>query len=407
MSVTIEEQRSKRAQLIEEMRDIQKGADATGRDLTAEEAQEFERREEAFDKLTADIERRERLAGFSETVQGPNPAVQDVEADEVRQVVSVDPEEQRAIEVRAFEKVLRHKGDMGKLEKEERAALQVGTDSEGGYTVPKAFLAQLVESMREFGIIGSLATHISTSESGQLTVPKVATNASATWTAEEAGYTQSEGTFGQVVLDAYKLGVISKISDELIHDSAFDLLGWLAKDHGEALGLKSNEAYAIGASGSTTTPEGLVTKASAGVTTAVNTGFTVDEVIDTYHSLGLPYRANASWIMNDSTLKVIRKFKDTTNQYLWQPGLQAGVPDTLLGRPVYTDPNVAAVAASARVAVFGDIAKGYVVRDVEGTSVKVLNELYAANGQVGFRTSFRTDGDIWDSAAVKALVIKT
>lgn len=405
MSVTIEEQRGRRAKLIEEMRDIQKGADATGRDLTAEEAQEFERREGEFDTLTADIGRREKLAGFAESVQGPNPAVEDVQP-EARQVSS-DPKEQAALELRAFEKVLRNKGHLGSLNKEERGALQVGDASEFGVTVPKAFHAQLVESMREFGVVGDLATHISTGDSGQLTIPKVTANTAASWTAEEAGYSESEPASGSITLDAYKLGFISKVSEELLHDSAFDVLGWIAQDSGKALGLKSNEAYAIGASGSTTTPEGLVTKASTGVTTAVNTGFTADELIDTYHSLLSPYRKNASWIMNDSTVKVARKFKDTTNQYLWQPGLAAGQPDTLLGRPVYTDPNVAAVAASARVAVFGDIAQAYIVRDVQDAQTQILTELYAANGQVGFRTFLRTDGDVRDTAAVKALVIKT
>lgn len=403
MSVTIiEDLRARRKGLLEEMRSITEGAEAADRDLTAEEAQEFERREADFDAISGRVERLEKADERAAAIQGENPAKVDVTP-----VVSADPAEQREIEIRAFEKVLRSKGDMSRLEKEERAALQVNTDSEGGFTVPKAFSDQLVQSMREFGVINGLATHIQTGESGTLTIPKVATNATAVWTDEEAPYTQSEGTFGSITLGAFKVGAISKISDELIHDSAFDLLSWLATDQGEALGMKTGEAYAVGAASSTTTPEGLVTKATAGVTTAVNTGFTADEVIDVYHSLGQPYRPNASWLMNDSTLKVVRKFKDTTNQYIWQPGLQAGQPDLLLGRPVYTDPNIAAVAASARVAVFGDIAKAYIIRDVEGPTVKVLNELYAVNGQVGFRSSLRTDGDLRDANAVKALVIKT
>ena len=404
MSVSIiEDLRARRKGLLDEMREIQSAAEAADRDLTAEEVQEFDRREADFDSISGRIDRLEKLEGFASDSQRENPAVADVEPDSE---ISADPAEVREIERRAFEKVLRNKGDVTKLDRDERAALQVGTDSEGGYTVPDAFERQIIESMREFGVLNGLATHITTGDNGQLTIPTVATNSTAAWTAEEAGYTQSEGTFGQVVLNAYKVGVVSKISDELIVDSAFDLLSWLAKDHGEALGLKTGEAYAVGASNSTTTPRGLVNRATVGVTSAVNTGFTADELIDTQHSLTQPYRAGAAWVMNDATVKIVRKFQDQDDQYIWQPGLQAGSPDTLLGAPVYTDPNVDTVAAGKKVAVYGDIAKAYIIRDVENVTVKVLNELYAANGQVGFRTSLRTDGDLRDAAAAKVLAIK-
>jgi HK97 family phage major capsid protein len=405
MSVSIiEDLRARRKGLLDEMRSIQSAAEAADRDLTAEEAQEFGRRESDFDAISERVDRLEKLEGLAVDSHRANPAMVDSDSEPT---VSVDPAEQREVEIRAFENVLRNKGDLSKLAKEERAALQVGTDSEGGFTVPDAFLRQIVESMREFGVINALATHITTGDNGQLTIPTVASNSTAAWTAEEAAFTQAEGTFGQIVLNAYKVGVISKISDELIQDSAFDLLSWLAKDHGEALGLKTGEAYATGASNSTTTPKGLLNRATAGVTTAVNTGFTADELIDLVHSVTSPYRANASWIINDATVKIVRKFQDQDDQYIWQPGLQAGTPDLLLGRPVYTDPHVDTVAATKKVAIFGDIEKGYIIRDVEGVTVKVLNELYAAAGQVGFRTSLRTDGDVRDTAAVKSLVIKT
>lgn len=403
MSVSmIEDLRARRKGLLDEMRSIQSAAEAADRDLTAEEGQEFGRREADFDAISGRIDRLEKMEGLARDTQGENPALTvSVESD-----ISSDPAEVREIERRAFEKVLRNKGDLSRLDRDERAALQVGTDSEGGFTVPDAFERQIIESMREFGVIGALATRIVTADNGQVTIPAVATNSTAAWTAEEAAFTQSEGTFGQVVLNAYKVGVISKISDELITDSAFDLLSWLAKDHGEALGLKTGEAYAVGAANATDKPRGLFNKATTGVTSAVNTGFTADELIDLQHSVIAPYRASASWLMNDATVKIVRKFQDQDDQYIWQPGLTAGSPDTLLGRPVLTDPSIDTVAATKKVVLFGDIEKAYVIRDVEGVTVKVLNELYAANGQVGFRTSLRTDGDLRDASAAKVLAIK-
>jgi len=404
MSVsTIEGLRARRKGLLDEMREIQAVAEAADRDLTAEEAQEFGRRESDFDAVSERIDRLEKMEGYALDSQRENPAT--VDTDE-KPTVSADPAEQREVERRAFEKVLRNKGDLSGLDRDERAALKVGGDPEGGFTVPDEFLRQIVESMREFGVVNALATHITTADNGELEIPTVATNATAAWTAEEAPYTQAEGTFGQIVLKAYKVGVISRISDELIVDSAFDLLSWLAKDHGEALGLKTGEAYAVGAGNSTTTPRGIVNKATVGVTSAVNTGFTADELIDLQHSLRQPYRPSAAWLVNDATVKIVRKFKDKDDQYIWQPGLQAGSPDTLLGRPVYTDPHVDTVAAGKKVAVFADFAKAYLIRDVEGVTVKVLSELYAANGQVGFRTSLRTDGDLRDPQAARVLAIK-
>lgn len=404
MSVSvIEDLRARRKGLLDEMRNIQATAEAADRDLTAEEASEFERREADFDAITGRIDRLEKMEGYASDSQRENPAIEDTDE---TPVISADPAEVREIERRAFEKVLRNKGDLSRLDRDERAALQVGTDSEGGFTVPDSFARQIVESIREFGVINNLATRITTSDNGDLQIPSVATNATATWTAEEAAFTQSEGTFGQIVLKSYKVGVISRISDELIVDSAFDLLAWLARDHGEALGLKTGEAFAVGAANSTTSPKGLLNRATAGVTTAVNTGFTTDELIDLQHSVTSPYRPNAAWLMNDATVKIVRKFQDQDDQYIWQPGLQAGSPDTLLGAPVYTDPHIDTVAATKVVAAYGDIAAGYIIRDVEGITVKVLSELYAANGQIGFRTSLRTDGDIRDTAAVKTLKIK-
>jgi HK97 family phage major capsid protein len=109
--------------------------------------------------------------------------------------------------------------------------------------------------------------------------------------------------------------------------------------------------------------------------------------------------------MKDSTLAFVRKIKtglsgDKTT--LWQPSVQAGVPDSLLGKPVYTDPNMAALGASSKVVLFGDYSE-YWIRDVGAPTVKVLNERYADTGQIGVRVSQRTDGELADTAAVKAL----
>lgn len=416
----IADARERRAQLFEQMRAITDKAVAEKRDLTSEESQEWDRLDGEIESLAKDIRRAERELGLesemSRDVVNPDGRGENTEREaaffdmaEGRYVTGAGVEERirtRPTASRAyrdaFEALVRAtvRGGIANLSAEQRAALQVGTDSEGGYLVPDEFYRQLQESLREFGIVRELATIITTGDHGDLQVPQVATHMTAAWTAEEAAFTQSEPTFGQKILGAFKAGAISKISDELLLDSAFDVLGFLARDAGQALALLENTAFVTGASGSTTTPEGIVKKATVGKTFAANNAITADELIDLYHSVLSPYRGRAVWMMRDSTVQAVRKLKDTTNQYLWQPGLQAGQPDLFLGRPLRVDPDVPAIATVAESVVFGDIA-GYWIRDVEGISVKVLNELYAANGQVGFRVHKRTDGDLVDTSAVK------
>ena len=146
--------------------------------------------------------------------------------------------------------------------------------------------------------------------------------------------------------------------------------------------------------------------AETGVTSASSTAITADELMDLFYSLKSPYRKKAVWVLNDSTIKAVRKLKDSTGQYLWQPSLMAGTPDTLLGRPVKTSAYMPVIAAGAKTIAFGDFSY-YWIADRQGRSFKRLNELYAANGQVGFLGSQRVDGKLVLSEAVKVLAQKS
>lgn len=401
MSVTsIEELRARRRGLVEDMRRIVDAAEGEDRDFSGEETQEYENLQAADNELKSRIERQEALEGIEPKLDR-STAVPDSED---RQV---EDEERAAEEVRptatpeyadAFRAYMR--GGLVNCSPEQRAALQVNTDSEGGYTVADEWARKLVESLREFGVVRQLATVITTAESGDLHIPKVATDGTAALTAEEAAYTESEDTFGEVVLNSYKLGTLIKISDELLHDSIFDLDGFIQGRAAQAIGIKENNYFTVGTDSGQ--PQGL-DKNTVGKTTAGVAAVTADELIDLYHSLLAPYRRNAAFIFADSTVKAIRKLKDGQSQYLWQPGLQAGQPDLLLGKPVYTDPDWPVMATGNEFGVFGDIAANYWIRDVEGLSVKVLNELYAANGQVGYRVSRRSDGAIIDGNAARVI----
>jgi len=281
-------------------------------------------------------------------------------------------------------------------------ALQVGTDSEGGYLVPDEFERTLIQSLEEENIFRKLAKIIQTS-SGDRKIPVVTTHGSASWLDEEELYPESDEVFGQTSIGAYKLGTFIKVSDELLNDSVFDLQNYISTEFARRIGSKEEEAFFVGdGSGKPTGIFAALGGGQVGVTTAAATAVTVDEVLDLFYSLKSPYRKKAVFIMNDTTVKAIRKLKDGQGQYLWQPSLTAGTPDTILNRPVYTSAYVPAIAASAKTIAFGDFGY-YWIADRQGRAFKRLNELFATTGQVGFMATQRVDGKLILPEAIKVL----
>ena len=281
-------------------------------------------------------------------------------------------------------------------------ALQVGTDSEGGYLVPDEFERTLVQALEEENIFRQLAKVIQTS-SGDRKIPVVATKGTASWIDEEGAFVESDDAFSQVSIGAYKLGTLIKVSEELMNDSIFDLESYISAEFARRIGAKEEEAFFTGdGSGK---PLGILAAsggAETGVTAASATAITADELMDLFYSLKAPYRKNAVWVLNDSTIKAIRKLKDNSGQYLWQPSLVAGTPDTILGRPVKTSAFMPAIGASQKTIAFGDF-QYYWIADRQGRSFRRLNELYAANGQVGFLGTQRVDGKLILPEAIKVL----
>lgn len=283
-------------------------------------------------------------------------------------------------------------------------ALQVGTDSEGGYLAPDEFENTLVESLTEESFFRSLANVITTS-SGDRKIPVVASKGTASWIDEEGAYPESDDAIGQVSIGAFKLATMIKVSDELLNDSVFNIESYIAKEFARRIGTKEEEGFLVGdGKGKPTGIFNATGGAQDGVTTS-GTNISFDDVMDLFYSLRSPYRKNASFIMNDSTVKAIRKLKDSNGHYLWQPSLTAGTPDTILNCPVSTSIFVPEIASGTKVMSFGDY-KYYWIADRQGRSFKRLNELYAATGQVGFLASQRVDGKLVLPEAVKVMKMK-
>lgn len=367
--------------------------------LSAEDDAAYTRMEQEITDLGKEISRMERLEALDAQMKKP-----------VNQPLTGKPMSSRTIERTgcasdeyrtSFWDMMRSKAPLPSVVN----ALQEGTDSEGGYLVPDEYERTLVEALEEENVFRQLAKVIRTS-SGDRKIPVVATKGTASWIDEEGAYTESDDSFGQVSIGAYKVGTMIKVSEELLNDSVFDLESYIAKEFARRIGAKEEEAFFTGdGSGK---PLGILAAtggAETGVTATSSTAVTADELMDLFYSLKSPYRKKAVWVLNDSTIKAVRKLKDSTGQYLWQPSLVAGTPDTLLGRPVKTSAYMPVIAAGAKTIAFGDFSY-YWIADRQGRSFKRLNELYAANGQVGFLGSQRVDGKLVLSEAVKVLAQK-
>ncbi len=282
-------------------------------------------------------------------------------------------------------------------------ALQEGTDSEGGFLVPAEFEHTLIESLEEENIFRKLA-HVITTSTGDRKIPVVASKGSASWVDEEGTINDSDDAFTQVSIGAYKLGTLIKVSNELLNDSVFNLEAYISKEFGRRIGTKEEDAFFNG--NGVGKPVGIFNAtggAQTGITTASATEIKADEIIDLFYSLKASYRKKAVWIVNDSTIKAIRKLKDANGNYLWQPALTSGTPDTLLGRPVYTSSYVPTIAAGAKTIAFGDFSY-YWIADRQGRNFKKLSELYAATDQTGFVATQRVDGKLILPEAIKVLV---
>ena len=388
------ELRQKRAKAWEAAKaflDTKRGNDGI---VSAEDTSTYEKMEAEVVNLGKEIDRLERQQAIDLELSKPiNSPITNRPAGAGEDKTGRASDEYR----QSFWKAMRNKNSY-----EVQNALQIGSDSEGGYLVPDEFERTLVEALLEENIFRKLAKVITTA-SGDKKIPVVASKGTASWVDEEGAIPESDDSFGQVSIGAYKLATMIKVSEELLNDSIFNLESYIAKEFARRIGTKEEEAFFIG--DGTGKPTGIFNAtggAQLGVTAASTTAITVDEVMDLFFSLKSPYRKNATFVMNDATVKAIRKLKDGNGQYLWTPSLTAGTPDTILTRPVLTSAFVPTIEAAKKTIAFGDFSY-YWVADRQGRAFKRLNELFAATGQVGFMATQRVDGKLILAEAIKVL----
>ena len=287
--------------------------------------------------------------------------------------------------------------------------LNESTDGAGGYLVPAEWDDRLIETLSEENIMRQLGTIIQTS--GEHKINIAGAKPAAAWIDEGAEIVFCDTSFTQVTLGAHKLAVGIKVTNELLRDSMFNLENHILNQFSRKLAEMEEDAFLNGAASDTTTPTGLFATASADSSTVVTatgtsgTTITADNVLDLVYKLKRPYRKNAVFIMNDSTLAEIRKLKDNNQQYLWQPSYREGEPDRLLGYPVYTSTFAPAIASGAAVIAFGDISY-YNIADRGIRSFIDLKEKFATNYMTAFLMVERVDGALVLPEAVRVLKMK-
>jgi HK97 family phage major capsid protein len=385
----------KRAVAWEQAKNLLDVATLENRDLTAEESAQFDRINADIDALDSraktvlDVEARERAITESRSALG---LPQDFTPAEIRQAES-DAQIIRSIAL----------GERRSASFEHR---DVTTGSTGA-PVPTNFYDRLVEQLVIQGpmLDGNVVTILTTDSGNNLQVPRQSGFTAPAITSEGSSISESDPTFSAfITLGAFKYAATLQLSREVVEDSGINLLDFIARQAATGMGTAVNAGLTTGTG--TTQPKGIVAASTLGVTggTGVSGVPTADNLIDLVYSVGSPYRRRgASWQMRAATLGAIRKLKDTTNQYIWQPSLQVGQPDTLLGFPVYENPDVVATGTAAKSVIFGD-ASSYFVRQVRGIEVARDDSIGFVSDLITFRITWRGDGNLPDTAAVKHFI---
>lgn len=396
-----------RAQTWEKAKALNDAAKAETRDLSVEEKAtwdaymaDMKAKEDRVAQLEADLEFEERNERFDEQRKRYADIVQPTEDRSPKATAATEIREWlqgkrgKSFEVNLAGVVEREIHPSGRWEVRD---LTEGTTTAGGFTVPSSFVRSLYEHMVEAAALRQTNVTVLTTTSGEaLHIPKTTSFGTAAIVGEGTALAEADPAFGETILGAWKYGQLIQVSNELVTDTAVDLLGFIARDAGRALGNASGADYISGAG--TAGPLGVFIAAGTGVTGATGgTGVpSADNLIDLFHSVIPPYRRNAFWVMGDATVAWVRKLKDgTALNYLWQPGLQAGEPDRLLGRPVVTEVNSPALGTGEKSIAFGDFS-GYYIRDVGTVRFERSDDFAFSSDMVTYRSIIRTDGDLVD-----------
>ena len=360
--------------------------------LSAEDGETYDRMEKEITDLTKEIDRLNRQAAIEAQLNQPTSApLSNMPTSTGEKVKKGRASDQYAKDMLTAMRTNFHQvSDI----------LQEGVDADGGYLVPEEWDNRLIDVLNEENIMRGLATHITTS--GEHKINIAGAKPTAAWIEEGGALQFTDAKFGQKIMDAHKLHVAVKVTEELLYDSMFDLASYITTQFGIAIANAEEDAFLNGDGKGK--PTGLFDETNGGTVakTLIGTKLGTDDVLDLVYALKRPYRKKASFIMNDQTLAALRKLKDNNGAYIWQPSYQAGEPDRLLGYAVHTSAFAPELAAGKPVMAFGDYSY-YNIGDRGSRSMQELRELFAGNGMIGYVAKERVDGLLVLPEAVQIL----
>lgn len=293
-----------------------------------------------------------------------------------------------SLERRAFANFLR----MGRevMEVDEVRALVVGDDVKGGYLAPAEFQAEIIKGIVEISPIRQ-AVRVGSTSAGSVILPKLAGRPTASWVGETEERPATDMSFGQIEIPIHELGCFIDVSQRLLEDSAINVESEISTELSQEFAIKENSAFSNG--DGVKKPLGIqqvtgIAEIVNGSATAVN----ADKLIGLMYAMPQQYRNSGSWLMNGTTLGIIRTLKDTQGNYLWQPSLQAGQPSTLLGRPVIEDPTMPDIGNGSFPIMYGDFSKAYRIYDRVGMTILRDPYTQAQKGLVRFYARRRVGG---------------
>lgn len=295
-----------------------------------------------------------------------------------------------------------------------RNTMSTTTPAEGGYTVPTEVASTLIDALKAYGGMRDVADVIATETGAPMSFPTSdGTAEEGEIIAENITATDLDASFGTVSLNVFKFSSkVITVPFELLQDSAIDIEAFVNARIVTRLGRITNKMFTTGTG--TGQPNGVVTAATVGVTAANSTSqvtaVTYDSLVNLQHSVDPAYRERGTcmWMFNDTTLRELRKIKDSSGRPIFVPGYEQGAPggspDMLLGSPIKINQHVANMAASARSILYGDF-KGYAIRDaMQTTMFRFTDSAFTKKGQVGFLAWSRHGGNLIDAGAVRVFV---
>ena len=394
--MTIQELYAKRATAWESAKQFLDTHRMENGTLSAEDGATYERMEAEINSLTNEISRMTRLKEMEDAMKQP------VNTPLTGKPMSTRMEPDQATGRASKQYVKDMLTAMRTNFRQISNVLEEGNDANGGYLVPDEWDRRLIDVLTEENIFRGLATRITTS--GEHKINIAGTKPAASWIEEGGALVFSDATFAQKTLDAHKLHVAIKVTEELLYDNAFNLENYIITQFGKALGNAEEDAFLNG--DGTGKPAGIfdATKGGTFAVQLANVNIKTDDVLTLIYALKRPYRKKASFIMNDSTLAAIRKLKDNNGAYLWQPSYQAGEPDRLCGYSIHTSAFCPELEAGKAAIAFGDYSY-YNIGDRGTRSLQQLRELFAGNGMIGYVMKERVDGLLVLPEAVQILSV--